>query len=155
MQTLEPCIRSTFVGATIHRLFNANPPADKGQAEASGGVWLGRWMRRSPRTSARLPSAGVAPWTLSGRDESGRSRRRAASERFRWQRRVHPESAKPRERAATLRIEDGAVTGGSVRLPGAVTKNKQPLPLVLTGQLLTLVARRWALRVPECPYSPT
>ena len=51
-----------------------------------------------------------------------------------------------------MRIEDGAVTGGSVRLPGAVTKNKQPLPLVLTGQLFTLVARRWALRVPECPY---
>jgi hypothetical protein len=52
----------------------------------------------------------------------------------------------------TLRIEGGAVTGGSVRLPGAVTKNKKPLPLVLTGQLLALVARRWALRVPECPY---
>jgi integrase len=52
----------------------------------------------------------------------------------------------------TLRIEDGAVTGGSVRLPGAVAKNKQPLPLVLTGQLLALVARRWALRVPECSY---
>jgi integrase len=52
----------------------------------------------------------------------------------------------------TLRIEDGAVTGGSVRLPGAVTKNKQPLPLVLTGQLLALVARRWALRVAQCPY---
>src|SRR5262245_26901684 len=52
----------------------------------------------------------------------------------------------------TLRIEDGAVTGGSVRLPGAVTKNKKPLPLVLTGQLLALVARRWSLRVPECPY---
>src|SRR5262249_15505208 len=33
----------------------------------------------------------------------------------------------------TLRIEDGAVTGGSVRLPGAVTKNKKPLPLVLMG----------------------
>jgi integrase len=52
----------------------------------------------------------------------------------------------------TLRIENGAVTSGSVRLPGAVTKNKRPLPLVLTGQLLALVARRWALRVAECPY---
>jgi integrase len=52
----------------------------------------------------------------------------------------------------TLRIENGVVTGGSVRLPGAFTKNKQPLPLVLTGQLLELVARRWALRVAECPY---
>src|SRR5262249_62126327 len=52
----------------------------------------------------------------------------------------------------TLRIEHGAVIGGSVRLPGAVTKNKQPLPLVLTGQLLALVARRHALRIAECPY---
>jgi len=52
----------------------------------------------------------------------------------------------------TLRIEDGAVIGDSVRLPGAVTKNKKPLPLVLTGQPLELVARRWALRVAECPY---
>ena len=39
-----------------------------------------------------------------------------------------------------------------MRLPGAVTKNKKPLPLVLTGQLLDLVARRWRLRVAECPY---
>src|SRR5262249_18878252 len=52
----------------------------------------------------------------------------------------------------TLRLENGTVVGGSVRLPGAVTKNKQPLPLVLTGQLLALVARRWKLRVAECPY---
>src|SRR5262249_27607182 len=52
----------------------------------------------------------------------------------------------------TLRVEDGAVLGGSVRLPGAVTKNKQPLPLVLTGHLLGLGARRWRLRVPECPH---
>jgi integrase len=54
----------------------------------------------------------------------------------------------------TLRIEDGTVTGGSVRLPGAVTKNKQPLPFVLTGQLLTLVARlggpSGSLSVPTC-----
>jgi integrase len=46
----------------------------------------------------------------------------------------------------------GAVVGGSVRLPGAVTKNKKPLALALTGQLLALVARRWARRVPECPF---
>src|SRR5262245_6715473 len=52
----------------------------------------------------------------------------------------------------TLRIEDGTVTGGSVRVPGAVTKNKKALPLVLTGQFLDLVARRWALRVPECQF---
>jgi integrase len=45
----------------------------------------------------------------------------------------------------------GAVVGGGVRLPGAVTKNKKPLALALTGQLLALIARRWALRVPECP----
>jgi integrase len=39
-----------------------------------------------------------------------------------------------------------------VRLPGSVTKNKKPLALALTGQLLALVARRWALRVSESPY---
>jgi integrase len=52
----------------------------------------------------------------------------------------------------TLRIEHGVVTGGSVRLPGAVTKNGRPLPLVLTGQLLALVARRWDVRRPDCPF---
>jgi hypothetical protein len=52
----------------------------------------------------------------------------------------------------TLSIAHGAVVGGSVRLPGAVTKNGKPLSLVLTGQLLALVARRWALRIAECPY---
>jgi integrase len=51
-----------------------------------------------------------------------------------------------------LSVEHGAVTGGSVCLPGAVTKNGKPLSLVLTGPLLALVARRWALRVAECPY---
>jgi integrase len=45
----------------------------------------------------------------------------------------------------------GSVAGGSVRLPGAVTKNKKPLTLPLTGALLELVARRWVARVPECP----
>jgi integrase len=52
----------------------------------------------------------------------------------------------------SLRVEQDRVVGGSVRLPGAVTKNKRPLALALTGQLLALVARRWALRVPESPY---
>src|SRR5262249_13626108 len=52
----------------------------------------------------------------------------------------------------TLRIEDRTVTAGSVRLPRAGMKNKKALPLPLTGQLLPLVARRWALRVPECPF---
>jgi integrase len=47
---------------------------------------------------------------------------------------------------------NGAVVGGGVRLPGAVTKNKQPLVLALTGQLLALIARRWTLRVAECPF---
>jgi integrase len=46
----------------------------------------------------------------------------------------------------------GAVVGGSVRLPGAVTKNKKPLALPLTGALLALIARRWTQRVPECPF---
>jgi integrase len=46
----------------------------------------------------------------------------------------------------------GAVVSGSVRLPGAVTKNKKPLAFPLTGALLALVARRWTKRLPECPY---
>jgi integrase len=46
----------------------------------------------------------------------------------------------------------GAVVGGSVRLPGAVTKNKKPLALALTGQLLALVARRWTRRHAACPF---
>jgi integrase len=52
----------------------------------------------------------------------------------------------------SLRVEHDTVVGGSVRLPGTVTKNKRPLALALTGQLLALVARRWAQRVPESPY---
>jgi integrase len=52
----------------------------------------------------------------------------------------------------SLQVEHGEVVGGSVQLPGAVTKNKRPLILALTGQLLALVARRWVLRVPESPY---
>jgi len=46
----------------------------------------------------------------------------------------------------------GTVVGGSVRLPGAVTKNKKPLELPLTGALLVLIARRWTQRVLECPF---
>ena len=52
----------------------------------------------------------------------------------------------------TLKIEGGSVTGGSVRLPGAVTKNGKALPLVLKGRLLDVVQRRWARRIPACPY---
>ena len=33
-----------------------------------------------------------------------------------------------------------------------MTKNKKPLALPLTGELLAVVARRWAARVPECPF---
>src|SRR5262245_43402621 len=46
----------------------------------------------------------------------------------------------------------GTVVGGSVRLPGAVTKNRKPLALPLRGALLALVARRWTQRVAECPF---
>jgi integrase len=46
----------------------------------------------------------------------------------------------------------GAVVGGSLRLPGGATKNKKPLTLVLGGPLLGVVARRWAVRVPTCPF---
>jgi integrase len=44
------------------------------------------------------------------------------------------------------------VTGGSVRLPGAVTKNGKALPLVLRGRLLEVVGRRWEKRIAACPY---
>ena len=53
----------------------------------------------------------------------------------------------------TLEVDArGAVVRGSVRLPGAVTKNKKPLALALTGPLLALMARRWTQRLPECPF---
>lgn len=52
----------------------------------------------------------------------------------------------------TVAVEGGQVTGGSVRLPGTVTKNKKPLALPLTGRLLDVIRRRWALRIPACPY---
>jgi integrase len=46
----------------------------------------------------------------------------------------------------------GAVVAGSVQLPGTVTKNKKPLSLALTGPLLALITRRWAKRIPDCPF---
>ncbi|TMB22558.1 MAG: site-specific integrase [Deltaproteobacteria bacterium] len=52
----------------------------------------------------------------------------------------------------TLKVEHGMVTGGTVRLPGSVTKNGQPLTLALQGQLLQVIRRRWAKRIPACPY---
>jgi integrase len=51
-----------------------------------------------------------------------------------------------------LRISHGLVTEGVVRLPGSVTKNGRPLPLVLTGPLLALIQRRWTQRRHDCAF---
>src|SRR5205823_8843366 len=51
-----------------------------------------------------------------------------------------------------LKVEGSTVTGGTVRLPGAVTKNGKALPLVLKGRLLQVVRRRWERRVAACPF---
>jgi integrase len=46
-----------------------------------------------------------------------------------------------------LDVEHGHVVGGGeLRLTGALTKNKRPLALPLTGRLLALVDRRWQAR---------
>ena len=52
----------------------------------------------------------------------------------------------------TLKVEAGNVTGGSIRVPGTVTKNGKALPLVLKGRLLGVVQRRWAKRIAACAY---
>ncbi len=52
----------------------------------------------------------------------------------------------------TVKVENGIVTGGSIRLPGSVTKNGKALPLRLKGRLLDVIQRRWARRMPACPY---
>src|SRR4029453_15266885 len=46
----------------------------------------------------------------------------------------------------------GAVVGGSGRLPGAGKKKKTPGAPPSRGALLALAPRRWARRVPECPF---
>jgi integrase len=46
----------------------------------------------------------------------------------------------------------GHVVGGHIRLPGATTKNRKPLSLTLRGRLLEVIRRRWAARVPACPF---
>src|SRR5262249_57252557 len=52
----------------------------------------------------------------------------------------------------TLRLDRAEVVGGTVRLPGAVTKNGKPLSLALEGPLLDVIRRRYTCRVPESPY---
>jgi integrase len=52
----------------------------------------------------------------------------------------------------TLRLDSAEVVGGTVRLPGAVTKNGKPLSLALEGPLLDVIRRRYTCRVPESPY---
>ena len=49
-------------------------------------------------------------------------------------------------------VQDGALVGGELRLPGRVTKNKKPLTLPLAGRLLEVLARRWAARIESCPW---
>jgi site-specific recombinase XerD len=50
----------------------------------------------------------------------------------------------------SLDLDEGRrVVGGTLRLPGTITKNKKPLMLPLAGRLLDLVARRYALRDPQ------
>jgi len=51
-----------------------------------------------------------------------------------------------------LDVRDGAVVGGELRLPSRKAKNKKPLALPLSGTLLALVGRRWALRISECEF---
>jgi integrase len=51
-----------------------------------------------------------------------------------------------------LDVQGGHVVGGGLRVPGLATKNKTPLTLPLTGDLLALIDRRWQVRVPSCAY---
>ncbi len=51
-----------------------------------------------------------------------------------------------------LDVDGGQVVGGRMRVPGSATKNKKPLNLPLSGDLLALVDRRWRVRLPGCPY---
>ena len=50
------------------------------------------------------------------------------------------------------RDRTGTVVGGTLTVPGIVTKNGDPMPLPLTGGLLALIARRAAARTDLCPY---
>src|SRR5262249_23929067 len=57
------------------------------------------------------------------------------------------------EHVSLTRNAEGRVTGGKVRLPHELTKNKAPLTLVLAGgRLLDLFQRRWAQRRLDCVY---
>jgi hypothetical protein len=72
----------------------------------------------------------------------------------------HVSPARQRDRGTLVLVHvahrgTAYLTGGSVRPPGCRHDEQAALPLVLTGQLLALVARRWALRVAECPYGFT
>src|SRR5439155_24182056 len=43
------------------------------------------------------------------------------------------------------------ITGGTIKLPARVVKNKLPITIVLKGRLLDIIRRRWTKRVPSCP----
>ncbi len=61
-----------------------------------------------------------------------------------------------RRRGVVIGLEWGRVTLGDERgvitLPPKKSKNKKPRTLVLAGELLALVQRRWTQRVPACPH---
>ena len=52
----------------------------------------------------------------------------------------------------TPEVDGGVLVGGELRLPGTAMKNNRPLTLPLSGRLLDLFARRWAQRLPNCPF---
>lgn len=50
-------------------------------------------------------------------------------------------------------VFDGeALVAAAIRLPRANVKNKRPHAIPLRGRLLEIVQRRWAQRVPGCPF---
>jgi integrase len=49
-------------------------------------------------------------------------------------------------------VEAGHLVGGTLTLPGTITKNKRPLTLPLTGRLLAVLDRRWQARVDTCAH---
>jgi integrase len=51
-----------------------------------------------------------------------------------------------------LAIDAGVVVGGTLTLPGTVTKNRRPLTMPLTGRLLAVVSRRWQARCATCAH---
>jgi integrase len=51
-----------------------------------------------------------------------------------------------------LAVDAGHVVGGTLTLPGTITKNRRPLTMPLTGRLLAVIARRWQARRETCAH---